>query len=82
MRKIGIECVEYNNRVFAAKILNYRLNDSKGTSMFESNPYFSPDIGSTYNTILIHPSGRSQAGNQCRLHYSLRYSRPSFFFRP
>ena len=53
MRKVGLECVEYNNRVCADKILDYRLDGSPGTSM--SNPYFSPDIANAIHQLWQDP---------------------------
>ena len=53
MRKVGMECVEYNNRVCADKILDYRLDGSPGTSM--SNPYFSPDIANAIHQMWQDP---------------------------
>jgi len=53
MRKVGMECVEYNNRVCADKILDYRLDGSPGTSM--SNPYFSLDIANAIHEMWQDP---------------------------
>ena len=53
MRKVGMECVEYNNRVCADKILDYRLDGSPGTSML--NPYFSPDIANAIHQMWQDP---------------------------
>ncbi|KAF5368159.1 hypothetical protein D9615_010198 [Tricholomella constricta] len=53
MRKIGLECVEYGNRVLAEKILDYKLDSAPGSSM--SNPYFSPEIADAIHQVWKDP---------------------------
>ncbi|KAG5651387.1 hypothetical protein H0H81_008853 [Sphagnurus paluster] len=53
MRKIGLECVEYGNRVLADKILDYKLDAAPGSSM--ADPYFSPEIAAAINQVWKDP---------------------------
>ena len=53
MHKIGMECVDYDNRVCADEIMDYRLDDSDS---FMSNPYFSPDIANAIHQMWQDPT--------------------------
>lgn len=53
MRKIGLECVEYKNRVLAEKILDYKLDAAPGSS--STNPYFSLSIADAINQLWKDP---------------------------
>lgn len=53
MRKVGMECIDYNNRELTDRILDYRLDASPGSSM--SNPYFSPEIAEAISQVWKDP---------------------------
>ncbi|RDB16234.1 Guanine nucleotide-binding protein subunit alpha [Hypsizygus marmoreus] len=53
MRKIGLECVEYSNRVLSEKILDYKLDAAPGSSA--TNPYFSPEIADAIHQLWKDP---------------------------
>lgn len=53
MRKIGLECMEYKNRILAEQILDYKLDAAPGSST--ANPYFSPEIAEAINQLWNDP---------------------------
>lgn len=54
MRKIGLECVDYENRALADKILDYRL-DAEAVPVADSGLYFSPEIGDAIHRLWNDP---------------------------
>ncbi|KAG5645861.1 guanine nucleotide-binding protein subunit alpha [Asterophora parasitica] len=59
MRKIGLECVEYGNRVCAERILDYRLDAPSSSAGANANRqgevYFSPEIADAIHQVWKDP---------------------------
>lgn len=53
MRKVGLECANYSNRIHCDKILDYKLDAAPGSSA--SNPYFSPEIADAIHQVWKDP---------------------------
>lgn len=53
MRKVGLECVEFGNRIHCDRILDYKLDAAPGSSAV--NPYFSPEIAEAIHQLWKDP---------------------------
>ncbi|KAF9457025.1 heterotrimeric G protein alpha subunit A [Collybia nuda] len=53
MRKVGLECTDYGNRIHCDKILDYKLDSAPGSST--SNPYFSPEVADAIHQVWKDP---------------------------
>lgn len=56
MRKIGLECEKYSNRVWAERFLDYHHDlssdaNSSQPSISNNNPYFSPEIAKAIHEL-------------------------------